>query len=225
MNIRNVLPAALAFAIAACSPAGSPPDATTGTPADRSADESASDIGTQPPTPPAAPTPPAPPVDPDAGADADPGAHAAIGFAGYRDAPFGSDAAALRAAYDGALAALPPPESPEACHYLMPPTTPGEGYATAFMFEGARFVRIDVATADVVAPGGLAVGMTAADVRAAFPGVETQPHKYVEGGQVLVAAPADGGDARLVFEIDPQGIITEWRIGLAPQVHYVEGCS
>ena len=52
-----------------------------------------------------------------------------------------------------------------------------------------------------------------------------QPHKYVEGGKVLVVAPADGGEARLVFETDAEGRITSWRIGLEPQVHYVEGCS
>lgn len=218
MNIHRVpLAAAMALAVAACSPAGSPPDAMAGAAADETADAAMSDIGAEPPAAPAAPTPPAPP--------ADPGGDTAIGFAGYRGASFGSDADALRAAHEGELAALPPPESPEACHYLMPPTPPGTGYPVAFMFEGGRFVRVDVATADVAAPGGLAVGMSAADITAAFPGAEAQPHKYVEGGQYLVVAPAEGGDARLVFEVDPQGIITEWRAGLPPQVHYVEGCS
>ena len=72
--------------------------------------------------------------------------------------------------------------------------------------------------------GGLTVGMSADDVRAAFPDVEEQPHKYTDG-QYLVVRPADGGEGRLVFEVDADGRITEWRIGLEPQVHYVEGCS
>ena len=217
MTIRLFpLAASIALMLAACSPAGSPDDGHDAS-AGESAGDTTSDVGAQPPAPPAAPTPPTPPADPDA--------DAAIGFAGYRGAAFGSDADALRGAYDGALAAVPPPETPDACHYLMPAATPGAGYATAFMFEGGRLVRIDVPTADVPAPGGLAVGMTADDVLAAYPGAEEQPHKYVDGGKYLVVTPADGGDARLVFEVDPQGIITEWRIGLAPQVHYVEGCS
>ena len=94
------------------------------------------------------------------------------------------------------------------------------------MIEGGKFVRVDVDARDVVAPGGIRVGQAAADVLAAFPGqVTEQPHKYVEGGKVLVVAPADGGEARLVFETDAQGTVTSWRIGLEPQVHYVEGCS
>jgi hypothetical protein len=68
--------------------------------------------------------------------------------------------------------------------------------------------------------------MTADAVRAAYPGqVEEQPHKYVEGGKVLVVTPPGGGTARLVFEVNAAGIVTEWRLGLPPQVHYVEGCA
>ena len=99
-----------------------------------------------------------------------------------------------------------------------------DGYATGFMFEGGKFVRVDVDTDNLVAPGGLVVGMTAADVLAAFPDAEQQPHKYTDG-KYLVVKPADGGEGRLVFEVDEDGRITEWRIGLEPQVHYVEGCS
>ena len=44
-------------------------------------------------------------------------------------------------------------------------------------------------------------------------------------GRWLVVRPADGGEARLVFETGVDGVITSWRVGLEPQVHYVEGCS
>ena len=220
MTIRfATLVAGIALSIAACSPAGAPVDDIADAPpaaVDGSADTSSG-------TPADAPVDDAPADAPGTVPAADDGA--VVGFTGYRGAAFGSDIAAVRAAYPGELALTPPPETPDACTYLLPATTPGTGYPIAFMFEGGRFVRVDVATADVAAPGALAVGMSAAEVTAAFPGAESSPHKYVEGGQYLVVAPADGGDARLVFEIDPQGTITEWRIGLPPQVHYVEGCS
>jgi hypothetical protein len=34
-----------------------------------------------------------------------------------------------------------------------------------------------------------------------------------------------GGKSALVFEVDPSGKATDWRIGVPPQVDYVEGCS
>ena len=51
------------------------------------------------------------------------------------------------------------------------------------------------------------------------------PHKYVEGGRYLVVTSEQGGDTRLVFEVDPEGTVTGWRMGQLPQVLYVEGCS
>jgi hypothetical protein len=147
-------------------------------------------------------------------------------FGGYGSARFNDDAAAVRSAFGAPLDAAPPPESPEACHYLLSRPRGPEGFGLAFMVEGGKFVRYDIDTPTLVAPGGLRVGMRAQDVHAAFgSAVQVQPHKYVEGGQVLVVRPADGGEARLVFETDSAGLITSWRIGLEPQVHYVEGCS
>lgn len=87
-------------------------------------------------------------------------------------------------------------------------------------------MRLDVQTADYPAPGGGRVGMSAAEIRARYAGrLEEAPHKYVEGGKYLSVAPEGGGPARLVFEADAAGRITSWRIGLPPQVHYLEGCS
>ena len=34
-----------------------------------------------------------------------------------------------------------------------------------------------------------------------------------------------GSEAVLVFETDEAGRVQEWRIGLPPQVDYVEGCG
>ena len=203
---------ALALATAACSSPDPAVPAGPAAPADSAVTQAPA------PAPPAAAAPPATPT---------PGPvydETRVNFGGYRTATFNSDAAAVRAAAGGTLQGEPSPENgPESCYYLMP-ATGSEGYQYAFMMESGKFVRVDVKTADLVAPGGIVVGMTTADVLAAFPGTEQQPHHYTDG-KYLVVSPPDGGEGRLVFEVDAGGTIERWRIGLEPQVHYVEGCS
>ncbi len=146
-------------------------------------------------------------------------------FEGYGPVPFGAEPDALREAWSGELDGSPAPADPAACYYLFPQPRPAEGHGTAFMVEGGRFVRVDVDQAGAVAPGGGRIGMDAAEVVALYPGqVEEQPHKYVEGGAYLRIA-ADQGPAVLVFEVDPDGAVGGWRVGLPPQVDYVEGCG
>jgi hypothetical protein len=100
------------------------------------------------------------------------------------------------------------------------------GNAVAFMFEGGGFVRYDVFGTTPAAPGGFTVGALASDVVATFGSrVEQQPHKYLEGGRYLIVTPEYGEPGRLVFEVDGEGVVIQWRIGLPPQVHYVEGCA
>ena len=41
---------------------------------------------------------------------------------------------------------------------------------------------------------------------------------------LTITAP-DGSPAKLVFQVDGVGSVTGWRVGLPPQVDYVEGCS
>ena len=48
---------------------------------------------------------------------------------------------------------------------------------------------------------------------------------YVDGGKYLAIDTSGVAPSRLVFETDAQGRATEWRVGLSPQVDYVEGCS
>ena len=104
-----------------------------------------------------------------------------------------------------------------------------ELWTIAFMFEDAKFVRYDVfgTPAGVsAAPGGFTVGARADDILEAFGSrVEVQPHKYIEGGRYLVLSPEFGEPGRIVFEVDPDGRVTQWRVGVPPQVFYVEGCG
>ena len=145
-------------------------------------------------------------------------------FAGFAPVPFGSDAQALKRAWGGSLRETGA-GSADACHYLFPEPRPAQGYGTGFMVEGGRFVRVDVDDPAATAPGGGRIGMSVEEIDALYPGqVKAGPHKYVEGAQYLRAT-REGSDAVLLFETDAQGKVREWRIGVPPQVDYVEGCS
>src|SRR5690606_15892414 len=76
----------------------------------------------------------------------------AITFDGFGPAAFGASAEAVRQAWGGDLGDAQPDEQ-GGCHYLIPQPLGPEGYRTAFMIEGNRFVRVDVRDAGVTAPG------------------------------------------------------------------------
>lgn len=146
---------------------------------------------------------------------------------GYGGMEFGMSALQARAAWTGnPLEPAEPAEDGMACHHLWPAgrSAPAD---LAFMFEGDAFVRYSVESDEPVAPGGGRVGMDESALQGLYgQRLEASPHKYVEGGKVLTS-PRDGGDvpSRLVFELDAEGVVTEWRVGLEPHVGYVEGCS
>ncbi len=211
----------LAIAVATLSACGAPRDDTGTAPAAEAA---------SPPVqlPPAEASPAS-----DAGSTAgqagslrvDAPAEGSIGFDGFGPARFGDSAEAVRQAWGGDLGDAQPSE-PGGCHYLIPQPLGSEGYRTAFMIEGDRFVRMDVRDAAVTAPGGAKLGMTGDQVRALYRGrVEELPHKYDPQGSVLRVTAPEGGSGVLVLELDGDGRVDEWRVGVPPQVDYVEGCS
>lgn len=126
----------------------------------------------------------------------------------------------------GALQGKPDPRDPAACFHLSPAgqSTPAQ---LAFMFENDLLVRYSVESPEIAAPGGGKVGMDEAAVQALYGGtLESLPHKYVRGGKVLKSAEDAGGlPSKLLFELDAAGKVTSWRVGMVPQVDYVEGCS
>jgi hypothetical protein len=149
-----------------------------------------------------------------------------ITFKGFGPANFGATQEDVRMAWGGDLGDGKPDEA-GGCYYLVPQPVGTDGFRTAFMIEGDKFVRIDVRRDDVAAPGGGKVGMRKAQVAALYAGIEEGPHKYTDGQYLRVKDPA-GGSGVMVFETDGAGddaTVTEWRIGIPPQVDYVEGCS
>lgn len=152
-------------------------------------------------------------------------AEGTISFDGFGPARFGGTAEEVRMSWGGDLGDAQPSEA-GGCHYLIPQPLTEDGYRVAFMIEGDAFTRMDVRTGDVTAPGGGRIGMTGAEIQTLYGGrVEERPHKYETGAKYLRVTDAAGGRGVLVFETDADGRVDEWRVGVPPQVDYVEGCS
>ncbi|MDQ1091747.1 hypothetical protein QE400_001160 [Xanthomonas sacchari] len=142
---------------------------------------------------------------------------------GYGDLRLGMPAAQARAAWGGELDGQPSAGSN--CYVLRPRWAKGN-HQFGLMVEDDTLVRYDVRTAKETAPGGGKVGMDLAQLRALYAGrLEEQPHKYVEGAKVLRVRGDAGQRGVLVFETDAAGKAVAWRVGLPPQVDYVEGCG
>ena len=226
MRLHACLPAVAAVMLAACGPQhdGEVPAAP-----DADAPAAAGVALADEPDP--SPAPGAMPVE-DAGARAGTGslrvdlpAPGTVGFEGFGPARFGDSAEAVRQAWGGDLGDARPSE-PGGCHYLVPQPPGEDGYSVAFMIEGERFVRMDVRDPAVIAPGGARVGMAGDEVRALYPErISEHPHKYDPEGRILRVAAPDGGRGVLVLELDAAARVDEWRVGIPPQVDYVEGCS
>jgi hypothetical protein len=162
-------------------------------------------------TPEASPAPAPAPV---AASDAD--------WQGYGPVQLGIDAEQFNTAWGSELQGDVVADG--GCYYLQPVGQRAGG--VAFMIESGRFVRYDLRTADIAAPGGGKVGLDLARLQALYPQAEApQPHKYEEGGKTLRVPAADGSQGVLVFELGADGKVRAWRVGLPPQVDYVEGCG
>lgn len=143
-------------------------------------------------------------------------------FDGYGDMRLGMDEAAFRRAWQGDLAGTV--DAAGGCSVLRPVWVK-QPRDVGFLFEQGHFARYDVGTAKEAAPGGGKVGMDVAGIRALYGNrVQVTPHKYVAGAQYLRVAAPDGKSA-LVFETDATGKVTRWRVGVPPQIDYVEGCG
>ena len=146
-----------------------------------------------------------------------------IAFAGFGPAAFGADEEAVRMSWGKELEGAP--GKPGGCYVLVPAPRGETPFPFGFMLEGGKFSRIDVRIDAIAAPGGGTRGMSADDIVRLYPDAQTTPHKYVEGALTLRVKDPAGGAGALVFETDANGVVVAWRIGMPPQVDYVEGCG
>ena len=147
-----------------------------------------------------------------------------INFDGFGPAKFGDNEESVRMAWGRPLTASKPAKG-ATCYYLNITPNPDKK-GIAFMLENAKFVRYDVKDNLQIAPGNIAVGDSADTITQAYAqDVKSLPHKYIEGARTLIVTPAGQKKAKLIFEVDADNKVMSWRIGVPPQVDYVEGCS
>ena len=234
---RIILLLLAASALVACADDRATGSADTATaPAAATSPQEATRESTAPPTgaavpasrPPAsgAPEAPVPTSGPVGGAPTPDGDLHLARFNGYGDIPFGAPVADMTRLWGGELKTLGK-EFNDQC-YFMTPTWTKRPADFSFMISEGRFVRFSTESDNFVAPGGVHVGLTKAEVLRLYPGrVDVQPHKYSDGQYLRVKDPA-GGKGVLVMETDGKGDnarVTEWRVGVPPEIDYVEGCA
>lgn len=145
----------------------------------------------------------------------------AASYSGYGDLHFGLSEADFRKNWGDLKGG--PTAAGSTCKILYPIWIRQMPPDIGFMFEGDKFVRFDVRTAKEAAPGGGKVGMTLEQIAALYPAAQKQPQKY-DADAVDMRVSGDNG-AALLFEVDKSGKVNAWRVGLPPQVDYVEGCG
>lgn len=212
--MRNLISIALVAALSACTAERTPP-AQPEVPADVATDATPASPSPAAETPmPATGDKPAPTPDGDLGMAT---------FAGYGEVKFGTLAVDMGKAWGGALKEVGK-DFNASCYFMTPAwvQTPAE---FNFMISEGRFARFGTDSAKYAAPGGGKVGMRAAELQKLYNNaLQASPHKYTDGKYLSIAA-SGIAPTKLVFETDAQGVVTEWRVGLLPEVDYVEGCS
>lgn len=106
------------------------------------------------------------------------------------------------------------------CRTVSSPDYPGV-YAMTTDGEVRRITLSD--ESEVALVEGIGAGASEAEVRAAFPGFEQTPHKYLAAPGKYLTQPGD--DPRLHFEIDTDRMVSLIHVGLLPELTWVEGCA
>lgn len=178
-------------------------------------------------------TGPAQSTDPDMAtrAPVDPRSDSPARLDGFGSVALGTPIAQLRSGFgtplqglgsDASGAPLPADDGNEDCYFLRPQ----DAQNPKLMIEARKLVRYDVADSSIVAPGGGRVGMTLGELQMLYPErADLMPDKYDENTRHLRVRPAEEGKAIIDFTLPGDGKVSQWRVGLQPQVDYAEGCG
>lgn len=123
----------------------------------------------------------------------------------------------------------------DVCQYYLPevydvekdgPTAPIDGIG--LMVVNDQVIRIDIwPGSPIKTRSGLGIGSTVEEVEAAYDEqIEVTPHPYGKGTYLTLTPDASGSNLySLVFEVDTEGKISQFRTGQLPAVTWVDGCS
>jgi hypothetical protein len=130
----------------------------------------------------------------------------------------GTTAADSRAAFGEGFS---PDSVAKGCHHVAVSGAPGRVLA---MVVDGRITRIETRDTAIVTDRGAKIGDSEARIDSLYSGrVTVEPHKYVNGHYLVVAAETPDS-SRIIFETDGARV-TSFRAGLLPSVAWVEGCS
>jgi hypothetical protein len=121
---------------------------------------------------------------------------------------------------------LDPDVSPN-CYYVTAPETETVYTDVAFMVFDDVIVRVEVGRdGTATTRSGAGVGMSETALQAMFPDRLESVEVSAGGGTGLAYVPVDEEDAqyRVIFAIE-DGVITDFRAGILPQVGLLEGCA
>lgn len=94
------------------------------------------------------------------------------------------------------------------------------------MTDGKVVTRITAMRASPIETArGIAIGVSEAQVRQAYPDAREEPHKYVPAPAKYIDWRPGDGQSGLRFEIDAQGKVSMIHAGREPYISYVEGCA
>ena len=117
---------------------------------------------------------------------------------------------------------LPADDGNDGCYFLRPQ----DAEDPRLMIDGRKLVRYDVRGPGIVAPGGGRVGMSLGELQQLYPErADLGPDKYDPQAQHLRVRPEQEGHGIIDFALGADGKVSAWRVGLPPQVDYVEGCG
>jgi hypothetical protein len=102
-----------------------------------------------------------------------------------------------------------------------PVTDPNEGVISAITI----FDVNPEASSTRTTTAGIGLGATEAEVRAAHPDVDEQPHEYVPDGAYLYVHPTDAPGFGIRYVLDERRIVTSIDVGDEEGIQAVEGCA
>jgi hypothetical protein len=108
------------------------------------------------------------------------------------------------------------------CEYWWPAGAPA---GLSLMVDSGKVVRVDVDSTGPRTARGIGLGATIAEATAAYPGLQSAPHKYNYdmGWRTLTVVEADSS-AAIVFEVDST-VVRQFHAGRLPHALWVERCS